>query len=937
MVFQTVDSIDPNQTSPGAGVAKVPLTATGQHTGTIMTTTTDTNGNYSFGSLPADTYQVAVAIAKVPGNFWGFTAQSFSATVTVSDDQTFANLNFALTPQTSALVQNLYQRVLIRSADAGGLTAWANALQGGALNFGQEFLAFTNSPEFQTVVAPVATLLEGFFPGQPVDPDLLRHAVQLLHQGITPDAVVQDALYSQTFVNQFGDTSQLSDSQFVTFLYQQLLHRSPSSAELSSWVNLIAANSLDRGQVVLDFLPSSEFLTRNPAVPAQVAVSMAYLGMLGRPAEPAGFQGWVNFLLAGNSLTQLTSLFQTSPEFTSLHGFPDVLLSDVAAQPIKPAVNVLSRLQMYNPAIGHQTFDLPVAPGSISGTGANGKPVDLYVIAHGWAPGFLEDVLLHSTPGDPLKVWQTVQFPGGISPQGPDARWLFDGIDQVSVEGLAKAISAADPNAVVLAYSWIDQSGTAGGGSIDPTDPAPLLGAAQSESYTQLNGLQMAEAIKAALSPNFFADQGLIHLMGHSHGSKVATVAALALQVAGVPVTQLTTLESPESGPSPTITVDGIQFNVPPQHFAGLIDATNFLWYYMQQMNVNPNDNVVSTTSGTRAAVPAAQGQLPGQFPTYIDNYYSQAGFGEPLGGVQPLTAVFPNAQSLSPIADVNLHPEILYPLPTDFSSPTALSQAIQTIVGSHDYPPPWYAQASIDPPPPPNAPDGLAWSPLLNATPPSGGPGLYKQTWTQNVFNQQFILSASSQPPTFTPVAVPFQYADQYQVGAVSDNGTGTITLGAGTSANPLSLLATTFTPLANVSQGTNKSNLLGTGLSFKFQFANPAPGDRLVIWARGLLNLNVPAVPPFFNGLNSGTLGYQTVPLFTMTAQDAGTAAQFATISLDGFANQNSHNNNDFVEGMLNATQQPVLGFSLIHASGGQSSVTISSMQQFSDGTTL
>jgi hypothetical protein len=72
-------------------------------------------------------------------------------------------------------------------------------------------------------------------------------------------------------------------------------------------------------------------------------------------------------------------------------------------------------------------------------------------------------------------------------------------------------------------------------------------------------------------------------------------------------------------------------------------------------------------------------------------------------------------------------------------------------------------------------------------------------------------------------------------------------------------------------------------------------------------------------------------------MTAQDAGTAAQFATISLDGFANQNSHNNNDLVEGMLNATQQPVLGFSLIHAGGGQSSVTISSMQQFSDGTTL
>jgi hypothetical protein len=185
--------------------------------------------------------------------------------------------------------------------------------------------------------------------------------------------------------------------------------------------------------------------------------------------------------------------------------------------------------------------------------------------------------------------------------------------------------------------------------------------------------------------------------------------------------------------------------------------------------------------------------------------------------------------------------------------------------------------------------------------------------------------------------VAAPFAYADQYQVGAVNDNGTGTITLGAGPGAGPLSLLATTFTPLANASQGSGNPNLVGTGLSFKFQFANPAPGDQLVVWARGLFNLKAPPLSGVFNGLNSGTLGYQTIPLFTMSAQDAGTAAQFATVSLDGFANQNSFSNNgNLVEGMLNATQQPVLGFSLIHAGGGQSSVTISSLQQFSDGST-
>jgi hypothetical protein len=73
-------------------------------------------------------------------------------------------------------------------------------------------------------------------------------------------------------------------------------------------------------------------------------------------------------------------------------------------------------------------------------------------------------------------------------------------------------------------------------------------------------------------------------------------------------------------------------------------------------------------------------------------------------------------------------------------------------------------------------------------------------------------------------------------------------------------------------------------------------------------------------------------------MNAPDAGTAAQTATISLDGFADQNSFNNNgNLAEGILNATQLPLLGFSLIHTGSGQSTVTLSNLNQFTDGTTM
>src|SRR5262249_47611141 len=162
--------------------------------------------------------------------------------------------------------------------------------------------------------------------------------------------------------------------------------------------------------------------------------------------------------------------------------------------------------------------------------------------------------------------------------------------------------------------------------------------------------------------------------------------------------------------------------------------------------------------------------------------------FGSALGDFaagtgSPLT----NPQSLSNIADVNLHPEIIYPLPTDLSNlNNSIAQAADTLFGSHDYPPAWYAQASLM-----NAPqaNGIAWSPLVNPTPASGGPGLYKQDWTAYNFLDQYKLTGPSAYPTPTPVPVfsSFQYAQQYQVGAVQDDGTGTITLGSGAS-TPLS-----------------------------------------------------------------------------------------------------------------------------------------------------
>src|SRR5262249_7514028 len=151
--------------------------------------------------------------------------------------------------------------------------------------------------------------------------------------------------------------------------------------------------------------------------------------------------------------------------------------------------------------------------------------------------------------------------------------------------------------------------------------------------------------------------------------------------------------------------------------------------------------------------------QLPNQDPTYIDNYYSTDGVGMSFGGIGALTGVFANPQSLSTLTDANLNPQVLYPPPASITSAADILQFFQTVGGSHNYPPPWYTQAQIAPST--TNSNGLAWSPLLNATPPSGGAGLYEQQLsTPYSLSDQFNLTGPTSETTQTPSASPLEYA---------------------------------------------------------------------------------------------------------------------------------------------------------------------------------
>jgi hypothetical protein len=480
-------------------------------------------------------------------------------------------------------------------------------------------------------------------------------------------------------------------------------------------------------------------------------------------------------VLDGRTLTPITSLAGFAPgsrggSFGAAAGLDSC--GDPNSFQVQPEAPVLSRLARFIPnavpSLSNWTAVSTADPNLDPAT--DGGKSHVYVIAHGWAPGFETMVQDNGTPADPLKWWQTLDTSLMGSPGAPASADMFygasgDGI-QISPSGLAYAITQADPKAVVLAYSWIDNSAT---DEFLSTVPECAF---VSEAYTALNGTRLADALESALPATFHADGGALHLIGHSHGAKVATVAADVLTQThntNFAVAHLTLLDSPETSSS----------------LVSVADAANNLWYFLGALDI---------------------GRSPGQ--TFVDNTISE--FDNPIGPIQGVNP-FNTSQTtpvLQQVVDVNLNGGVL------FSSldPFELSDL-------HDYAFAWYAGGSLAwaQNPTPNVAD--QWSPLLNPSTPPGLAGSYTQSWA--AANQpQFVLTPGPQRNTVTdtPAFTNLSFLSTSVTGGASYTpSTGALVLNDSGG-------AATFTGKFSPESGL-------AGISFNYQFTHPGAGDQLVI----------------------------------------------------------------------------------------------------------
>ncbi|WP_299030415.1 Calx-beta domain-containing protein [uncultured Sulfitobacter sp.] len=226
-------------------------------------------------------YRATLDRAPDTGGFEGWVDNLASGAGTILDvvsgfvaSREFQNVYGSL--DDSGFVSLLYNNVLNRDADAGGLAGWLGQLENGTSRE-QVVIGFSESAEFKSVTATEANAYSTalFERGQASylddvfrlyratldrDPDQggLESWSTQLENGQEYTSIAAGFTNSTEFRNTYGA---LDDTNFVTLLYQNVLDRAPDTAGLDAWL-LNMSEGLSREDVVRGFAQSREFINK---------------------------------------------------------------------------------------------------------------------------------------------------------------------------------------------------------------------------------------------------------------------------------------------------------------------------------------------------------------------------------------------------------------------------------------------------------------------------------------------------------------------------------------------------------------------------------------------------------------------------------------------------------------------------------------------------
>jgi hypothetical protein len=211
-----------------------------------------------------------------------------------------------------------------------GLEGWASILKHGTASLHDVAASFLASPEGQSHVGSPnnATFVEQLYETalhRTGDSSEVQGWTNALNQGASrADVAIGFALSAE---NVAGMQTSLNAGVFVpdqnaanvARLYYGVLGRAPDSSGLSGWTGLIDAGSFSFKNLTQAFLDSPEYQNAHPGQGDAQFIDDLYVNALGRHAESAGLQGWINELSHGASHADVALGISESQEAQQHH------------------------------------------------------------------------------------------------------------------------------------------------------------------------------------------------------------------------------------------------------------------------------------------------------------------------------------------------------------------------------------------------------------------------------------------------------------------------------------------------------------------------------------------------------------------------------------------------------------------------------------------
>ncbi len=206
------------------------------------------------------------------------------------------------------LVAQQFADFVGRAPTTAEATEWRNRLRHGELSPDEVIADLAHSTEWSQHRGPVARLYWAFFLRAP-DAAGLDYWVQQKAGGKGLHTIAGQFAQSKEFKTLYGS---LSNTAFVTLVYQNVLKRNPAPNEVAYWTQQLDTKAKSRGSVMVGFSESPEGRT---FLAPQVDIVLVTLGMLGVIPTKSLFNDWTSAIANGLPLEEAVQLLRGLPDY----------------------------------------------------------------------------------------------------------------------------------------------------------------------------------------------------------------------------------------------------------------------------------------------------------------------------------------------------------------------------------------------------------------------------------------------------------------------------------------------------------------------------------------------------------------------------------------------------------------------------------------------